>query len=108
MYFYDPKSREYKELAAGIHGRTFWGSNLLMAVVDLEANAILPSHTHPHEQGGIVLSGEVELTIDRETRNLSPGDIYIIPGGVEHSAKTGSRPAQLLDIFAPAREDLKY
>ena len=108
MYFYDPKSRESKDIAAGIHVRTFWGSNLMMAVVDLDANAVLPQHTHPHEQGGIVISGEVELTIDRETRKLSPGDIYIIPGGVEHSASTGSQPAQLLDIFAPAREDLKY
>jgi hypothetical protein len=36
------------------------------------------------------------------------GDINIIPGGVEQSATIGSRPAQLLDIFAPAREDLKY
>lgn len=89
MYFYDPKSRESKELATGIHGRTFWGSNLMMVVVDLEANAVLPRHTHPHEQGGVVISGEVELTIDRETRKLSPGDIYIIPGGVEHSARTG-------------------
>ena len=108
MYFFDPKNRESKDITAGIHGRTFWGSNLLLAVVDLDAHAILPDHSHPHEQGGIILSGEVEFTIDGETQKLSPGDIYIIPGGIEHSVRVGAYPAQLLDIFAPVREDLKY
>jgi len=108
MYFYDPKSREPKEIAAGIHGRTFWGSNLLMALVDLDANAILPNHTHPQEQGGIVIAGDIELTIGGEMRKLSPGDIYIIPGGIEHSARVGSQPVQILDIFAPPREDFMY
>lgn len=108
MFFYDPSTRESIELTKGIHGRTFWGNKLLLAVVDLEENSILPNHSHPHEQGGIVIKGELELTIAGEAKTLVPGDIYIIPGGIEHSARVRSQPAQVVDIFTPVREDLQY
>jgi quercetin dioxygenase-like cupin family protein len=108
MYFHDPESRMTKELRPGILGRSFWGDNLMLLIVDLEANAILPNHNHPHEQGGIVLEGELEFTIAGERRMLHPGDIYMIPGGVEHMVQVGASPARVLDVFSPVREDLKY
>ena len=108
MIFYDPKTRQTKTLFPGVQARTFWGDKLLLAVVDLEANAVVSAHIHPHEQGGIVIQGELEFTVAGETRLLHPGDLYIIPGGVEHVVKVGPKPAQVLDIFAPVREELKY
>ena len=108
MSFYDPRERETKEIARGIDVRTFWGDKLMLAVVDLEANAVLPIHSHPHEQGGLVLKGELELTIDGETQSLKEGDVYLIPGGVEHHANAGAEPVQVLDIFTPIRQDLQY
>jgi quercetin dioxygenase-like cupin family protein len=77
-------------------------------VVDLEAGSVLPEHSHPHEQGGILLKGELEFTIGGETRHLSPGDVYLIPGGVEHSVRVGDSAAQLVDVFHPIREELQY
>lgn len=79
----------------------------MLVIVDLEANSILPPHTHPHEQAGYILKGNVEFTINGENRLLEPGDMYFIPGNVKHSAKVGSNPVQLIDIFTPIREDLK-
>ena len=108
MYFYQVAERETKELLQGINARTFWGENLLLAVVDLDPNVALPNHSHPHEQGGIVIEGQLELTIDGEARLLKPGDIYIIPGGVEHSAKSGPEPVRVMDAFSPVREEYKY
>lgn len=108
MSFYDTQERESKEIVTGIRVRTFWGDNLMLAVVDIEANALLPNHSHPHEQGGLVLKGELELTIDGETRLLKEGDIYMIPGGVEHHAFAGTEPVQVLDIFTPIRQDFQY
>ena len=55
-----------------------------------------------------VIDGELELTIDGQTQLLEPGDIYIIPGGVEHSAKTGLEPTRVMDVFSPVREEYKY
>jgi quercetin dioxygenase-like cupin family protein len=107
-HFYHPIDRETKELLPGIIARTFWGQNLMLAVVDLDAEALLPNHTHPHEQAGIVLEGELNFTIDGETRQLKPGDVYIIPGEVEHSVVVGNKSAKVLDVFSPVREEYKY
>ena len=108
MSFYNPENREVKDLLTGIHARTFLGENLMLAVVELEAGSTLPTHNHPHEQGGIVLEGTLEFTIDEETRTLVPGEIYIIPGGVDHTVIVGDKPAKVLDVFSPVREEYKY
>ena len=80
----------------------------MLAVVDLDANAIIPEHSHPHEQGGLVLEGTMAFTIAGETRQVKPGDLYIIPGGVSHGVQVGQRPARVMDIFSPVREEYQY
>ncbi len=108
MYTVNPKERMSKELLPGIVARTFWGNEMLMAVVDVDPNTHLPTHSHPHEQVGMVIEGEVRFTIAEEEHLLGPGDVYVIPGGVEHSAKTGETAAKVIDVFSPVREEYKY
>lgn len=108
MTFYDPTERQAKELAPGINARTFWGEEMLVAVVDLDPNAHLPLHSHPHEQSGTVISGQLEMNIAGTVRLLQPGDVYIIPGGVEHEARTFDEAVKVIDIFSPVREEYKY
>jgi len=108
MYFHDPKDREPKELLTGINARTFWGEHMLAAVVDLDPQVHLPLHSHPHEQLGIVIAGNIEFNIAGEVKTLKPGDVYVIPGGVEHEAKTFEHPVKVLDVFSPVREEYKY
>ncbi len=107
-YFCDLENRARKEMVAGVFIRTYWQKEMLLSVVDLEPNAVVPMHSHPHEQSGTVISGEIELTIADETRLLKSGDCYIIPGNVEHKAVTGPDGANVIDIFAPVREEYKY
>ena len=107
-YFCDLENREAKEIAPNVNIRTFWGNEMLLSIVDLASNAVVPAHSHHHEQTGTIISGEFELTIAGETRRLKPGDTYIIPGGVEHSGRTGDAPARALDIFSPVREEYQY
>ena len=108
MRFHDPKERQQKNLAPGVNTRTFWGDNMLLSIVEFDANSEVPNHTHPHEQAGMVLEGELELDIEGETRLLKPGDVYIIPGDVEHWARSRTSEARVLDIFSPVREEFKY
>ncbi len=108
MYHHNPEKREKKPLVPGIQIRTFWGENLLLSVVDFEANAVVPGHSHPHEQIIYLLEGNIEIGIEGNTQSLRAGEFMIVPGGVEHSVKVGSQPARGLDIFSPVREDLKY
>lgn len=107
-YFKDAASRKEKELVLGARTRTFWGDKMLLSLVEIDANSEVPNHTHPHEQAGIVIEGEMEMGIGGEVRVLKPGDMYIIPGGVEHYARCGDKSAKALDIFSPVREEFKY
>jgi len=108
MYINIPLNREYKELFTGVRTRTFWGKKMLAGLVDLDANAILPSHSHPHEQISYLVEGEIQLTTAGETKTVHKGEIIIIPGGIEHQVIVGPAPAIILDVFQPVREDLKY
>lgn len=107
MYYFSAEKKFPIDITPDIHARSFWGENLMLVIVDLDANSILPPHSHPHEQAGYILKGNVEFTINGEHKYLGPGDMYFIPGNIEHSAKAGSNPVQLIDIFTPVREDLK-
>ena len=107
-YFKDARGRKAMELVPGARTRTFWGDNMLLSLVEIDANAEVPNHVHLHEQAGIVLEGKMEVGIGREVRTLQPGDMYIVPGGVEHYAKCGDKPAKVLDIFSPVRAEFQY
>ncbi|HUS69591.1 MAG TPA: cupin domain-containing protein [Anaerolineae bacterium] len=66
----------------------------------------VPSHSHPHEQVGMVHGGKARLIIGGEERNVEAGDFYCIPAGVPHSdVCIGDEPFVMLDIFYPVRED---
>ena len=108
MYYYNPKDRQSKELIPGINAKTFWGEKMLAAVVDLEPNVHLPRHSHPHEQLGIVIEGQIEFTVADQKQVLGPGEVYVIPGGVEHEARTFDHPVKVMDVFSPVREEYKY
>ena len=107
-YFKDAQGRDPMELVAGARTRTFWGDQVLLSLVEIDAGAEVPKHTHPHEQAGMVIEGEIEMGIGGEVQTIGPGDMYIIPGMVEHYARSEGAPAKVLDIFSPVREEFKY
>jgi quercetin dioxygenase-like cupin family protein len=80
------------------------GDRTLMTEFRLEQGAVLPRHKHPHEQTGYLVSGRIELTIGAETRHVSAGDSWCIPGSVEHSA-IARESAVAIEVFSPVRED---
>ena len=107
-HFIDAAHRKSMELAPGARTRTFWGQNMLFSLVEVDANSEVPPHTHSHEQGGVIVEGELEMGIDAEVKLLKPGDMYIIPGNVEHYARAYTTKAVALDIFSPVREEFQY
>ena len=93
------------ELAAGVTGRPLFGAGAMLNLIEFEPGAVVPLHSHPHEQLGIVLSGMQALVVDGVPHELGPMEAYVLPGGVEHSAYCGPDGALVLDIFNPVRED---
>ena len=93
------------EIFPGVRIRTPHGENLMLSYVEIDEGAVVATHAHPHEQGGMVVSGRMELTIGEQTRTLGVGEMYIIPPGVPHRARAVGGPAVALDVFSPVRED---
>jgi len=106
-------SDTYAELSAlkpyaiwpGVVGRVVNGERLTLAVVDLEPDADVAEHHHDNEQLGLVLKGEITMTVAGASRLLHPGDTYVIPSNVLHSARASSAGATVIDVFAPVRAD---
>ncbi|MEI7554263.1 cupin domain-containing protein [Candidatus Chlorohelix sp.] len=108
--FYNLDNIKPLELAQGIKMQLFSGENVTMSFVTLEPNALVPLHSHPHEQMGTVLEGEFIFYIgdlaEENGKRVTKGDIYLAPGGVLHAARgIGDKPCLTLDIFSPVRED---
>jgi quercetin dioxygenase-like cupin family protein len=82
----------------GIRGWLLQGTDRQVVFFDIEPTAKIPPHSHG-EQWGIVVSGEMDLTIGGETRHCRPGASYFIPAGVEHYATFRSR-VRAIDVFA--------
>lgn len=93
------------EMFPGVVRRTLSsGDRETLVEVTLAAGAEVPSHAHPHEQVGYVVSGRVSFTIGSEQRELSAGDGYLAPPDVEHGV-TALEPSVCIDIFSPVREE---
>ena len=105
MPFIDLKSVPAIQLFPGVRIRTPHGQNLMLSYVEFDPGAVVEAHSHPHEQGGMVVSGRMELTIGGETRTLGPGEMYLIPPDTPHRARAVGGPVVALDVFSPVRED---
>jgi quercetin dioxygenase-like cupin family protein len=70
----------------------------------MKTDAHVATHQHPHEQFIWVIKGAIGLRIGTEERTIKPGDIAVIPGGVEHEAFFPV-DTEVIDFFAPVRED---
>ena len=67
-YFYDTSEVKRREMAPGVNLRTMWGDKIMMSLVEIAPEAVVPTHSHPHEQAGMVIQGEFDFTIGGETR----------------------------------------
>ena len=84
----------------GVRGWLSQGLDHQIVFFEIEPIGEIPPHSHG-EQWGIVVEGEMELTIGGETKRLGPGDSYHIPAGVVHGAKFLTH-FRAIDVFADA------
>lgn len=91
----------------GVRMHTTEAEKTTLSVVDLEPHAVIPEHSHPHEQIGYLVEGEFEFIIGGQSYHVTQGQIWRIPGGVPHKVVAGERPARAIDVFFPIREDMR-
>ena len=95
-----------KQLTKGIKGRYIHTNNITLGFVTIEKGAILPEHSHVHEQTTQIIEGKLQMTINSKTLILEPGMFTVIPSNVVHSA-LALTDCIVTDTFFPVREDYK-
>ncbi len=104
-YFVDKSNCSHHTIFPGVEIYTKAGNEMMLSLVEFQPGAEVEAHSHPHEQGGIVIEGRARFIVGDEERILEPGDMYLIPGGVTHRVVAMDEGAKALDIFHPIRED---
>ncbi len=94
-----------KEIFKGVTIKPLAGQHAMIMHSELAPGVEVPIHSHPHEQLGIVIEGELDFRIADEERRLSPGDMFMIPGGTPHGLRTGKGRVVLAEFFHPIREE---
>jgi len=84
----------------GVRGWLLQGPNCQQVFFDIEPIGAIPPHSHG-AQWGIMVDGEMMLTIGGATHHIKTGDSYVIPAGVEHSATFLTR-CRVIDFFEDA------
>ncbi len=74
--------------------------------MEFEKDVDLSEHSHA-AQIGIVLEGQIDLTIDGKKKTYTKGDRYYIPDGVLHSGKIYAGYADITFFDEPDRYSMK-
>ncbi len=82
----------------GVRGWLSQAADHQIVFFDIDPIGEIPPHSHG-DQWGVVVEGEMELTIGGQTRRYGPGDSYHIPAGVVHGA-TFLTHFRAIDVFA--------
>ena len=94
-----------KQLAPGVTMRSVFLKNVMVTFVELSAGAVVPLHSHPHEQISVMISGSLLFKVAGEERTARAGEVVLIPSGVEHGVVAAEGPALVYDCWSPIRQD---
>ncbi len=102
--FHALKNLPDEKVTDKITRRVLIGEKEMIVWWSMQAGAHAAAHTHPHEQMFWVISGRMDFRLGTERRMCNPGDLGVVPGGVEHEAWF-PEDTDVIDVFAPPRED---
>ncbi len=98
MAFWNLNTLRLEEFRPGILSKAEIGDNLIMVVMEIEAEKEDTGHSHKYDQCGIVLNGKIEMYIGDERKLLTSNESYFIPSGMQHGWKTFEKTVKLLDV----------
>jgi quercetin dioxygenase-like cupin family protein len=81
-----------------------YSPNLMLVRHKIEPGWVGAAHSHPHEQLVYVVSGTIQLSVAGIPHHLRAGESILVAGGAEHQASS-EQASEVLDIFAPFREE---
>ena len=106
MKLFDFSTVAPREIVPGYRGRYVHSDHITQGLVDITAGAVIPDHSHLHEQWTLLLSGSFELTVSGVSHVLKPGQMLYIAPHERHSARALTA-CVVLDVFHPPRDDYR-
>lgn len=94
-----------KEMAPGVVLRSAYLENVMVTFVELDGDAEVPMHSHPHEQISVMIEGSLLFRVGGEEKVVKAGEVVLVPSNVEHGVKAVDGPALAYDCWSPIRED---
>jgi quercetin dioxygenase-like cupin family protein len=85
----------------------FPGSQYVTAlyIVDIEAGATVPRHTHPGLETLYILEGELTLVVEGQPdRQLKPGDSAQVPPETVHAGIPAGKPVKVLATYVVEKD----
>ena len=79
--------------------------NFAIRRFELAAGAAVPRHTNAVEHEQYVLAGEYVVGIGEEEHVVEPGDVLLVPAGVEHWYRNESQEAGAFICAVPNGDD---
>ena len=104
---WNPENLATRKIALGVVHKLAWGDKLMLSLVNMEPYAVIPTHSHSHEQMGVLISGKIELAIGDDIMPLSGNAMFLVPGSALHALRAGPEGAVLVEAFSPPREEYK-
>ena len=101
-----------EQITDKIRRRVVSGKQGTMVYWRMKAGAHAAAHEHPHEQFVWMVKGSMDFRIGNEKRTMKPGDVAVIPGGVEHEgyfpedSEAIDFSRRCVKTFSPARPRL--
>lgn len=90
--------------------KVYFNDRLTMEILEVnksEASKNISLMHRPEDTLGYVLEGSFIVTINKDTKQINQGGVYIIPSNVPHSIIASSSKATVMNVYNPPREDLR-
>jgi quercetin dioxygenase-like cupin family protein len=83
------------------HDLSIPGREVVQQMVEFQPGTVIAKHTHPGEEVGVVLEGEMVLEVaGKSPVTVRAGQAFTVPMGTAHGGKTnGSAPTKLLATY---------
>lgn len=57
----------------------------VMRMIEVAPGGHTPRHSHPFEHENFIVEGKGRVLLGDEWRDVGPGDVALVPGGLEHT-----------------------
>jgi len=104
MTHYDWSSLPAEQLNPLITRRAIHTPGLTIARLQIQKGAVVPEHSHVHEQVATVERGELQFWFGERQVVLRDGQSVAIPSNVPHKV-VALQDTVVVDVFTPCRED---